>query len=190
MINVGQQLKKYRIQQGYSQEVLAEKLYVSRQTISNWENNKSLPDIHNLLMMCSLFNVSLDDLVKGDVYQMDREVVRKEMNKWTWCMLVTFVIAAVLIGPMIHYFSWLGLFIILILYMIGLFASIRIDRLKYKHNMKNADRIIAFMNGEDPNKVQVTKKRELFTSALAFICFVGSIMIIVLASLWLTDVFL
>lgn len=99
---------------------MAEKLYVSRQTISNWENNKSLPDIHNLLMMCSLFNVSLDDLVKGDVYQMDREVVRKEMNKWTWCMLVTFVIAAVLIGPMIHYFSWLGLFIILILYMIGL----------------------------------------------------------------------
>ena len=56
--------------------------------------------------------------------------------------------------------------------------------------MENADRIIAFMNGEDPNKVQVTKKRELFTSALAFICFVGSIMIIVLASLWLTDVFL
>ena len=42
------------------------------------------------------------------------------MNKWTWCMLVTFVIAAVLIGPMIHYFSWLGLFIILILYMVGL----------------------------------------------------------------------
>ena len=71
-------IKKYRIQQGYSQEVLAEKLYVSRQTISNWENNKSLPDIHNLLMMCSLFNVSLDDLVKGDVYQMDREVVRKK----------------------------------------------------------------------------------------------------------------
>lgn len=42
-----------------------EKLYVSRQSISNWENDKSLPDIHNLLMMCDLFNVTLDDLVKG-----------------------------------------------------------------------------------------------------------------------------
>ena len=42
-------------------------MFVSRQTISNWENNKSYPDIHNLLMMCNLFNVSLDDLVKGDV---------------------------------------------------------------------------------------------------------------------------
>ena len=57
---------------------------------------------------------------------------------------------------MIHYFSWLD-YLSLILYMVGLFASIRIDRLKYKHNMENADRIIAFMNGEDPNKVQVTK---------------------------------
>ena len=55
---------KYR-EKNYSQEYLAEKLYVSRQTISNWENERSYPDIHNLLMMCNLFNVSLDDLVKG-----------------------------------------------------------------------------------------------------------------------------
>lgn len=50
-----------------SQEELAEKIHVSRQSISNWENERSYPDIHNLLMMSILFNVSLNDLVKGDV---------------------------------------------------------------------------------------------------------------------------
>lgn len=53
---------------GYSQEYLAEKLYVSRQTISNWENERSYPDVHNLIMMCELFNVSLDDLVQGEIH--------------------------------------------------------------------------------------------------------------------------
>ncbi|HDC0343189.1 TPA: helix-turn-helix transcriptional regulator, partial [Staphylococcus aureus] len=45
-MNLSKQIKKYRERDGYSQEYLAEKLYVSRQSISNWENDKSLPDIH------------------------------------------------------------------------------------------------------------------------------------------------
>lgn len=63
-MNLGHQIKYYRQRDYLSQESLAEKLYVSRQTISNWENDKSYPDIHNLLMLSSLFDVSLDDLVK------------------------------------------------------------------------------------------------------------------------------
>ncbi|MED3069629.1 helix-turn-helix transcriptional regulator [Bacillus thuringiensis] len=57
----------FRKQDNMSQEELAEKIHVSRQSISNWENERSYPDIHNLLMMSILFNVSLNDLVKGDV---------------------------------------------------------------------------------------------------------------------------
>ena len=41
--------------------ILVEKMFVSRQTISNWENDKSYPDIHNLLIMCQLFKISLDE---------------------------------------------------------------------------------------------------------------------------------
>ena len=57
-MDIGQQIRKYRERDEYSQEYLAEKLYVSRQTISNWENEKSYPDIHNLLVMCELFDIS------------------------------------------------------------------------------------------------------------------------------------
>ena len=76
MMEIGQQIRKYRKRKVFSR-VLSEKLYVSRQTISNWENERSYPDIHNLLMMCTLFNVSLDDLVKGDVKRMGHEEVKK-----------------------------------------------------------------------------------------------------------------
>ena len=57
------QIKKYRTELNLSQEELAEKVYVTRQTISNWENGKSYPDIHSLLLLSSLFNVSLDQLI-------------------------------------------------------------------------------------------------------------------------------
>lgn len=66
-MEAGAQIKKYRNNMKLSQDELAEKIYVSRQTISNWETGKNYPDIHSLLLLSTLFNVSLDQLVKGDV---------------------------------------------------------------------------------------------------------------------------
>ena len=63
-MQVGNQIKKYRDQLHLSQEQLAEKIYVTRQTISNWETNKSYPDIHSLVLLSQIFNVSIDQLVK------------------------------------------------------------------------------------------------------------------------------
>ena len=68
------QIKKYRTELKLSQEELTEKVYVTRQTISNWENGKSYPDIHSLLLLSSLFNVSLDQLIKGDIGTM-KEII-------------------------------------------------------------------------------------------------------------------
>ena len=76
-MQIGNQMKKYRDQFHLSQEQLAEKIYVSRQTISNWETNKSYPDIHSLVLLSQIFNVSIDQLVKGDLemmkYQIEKE---------------------------------------------------------------------------------------------------------------------
>ena len=71
------QIKKYRTELNLSQEELAEKVYVTRQTISNWENEKSYPDIHSLLLLSSLFNVSLDQLIKGDIETM-KEIINEQ----------------------------------------------------------------------------------------------------------------
>lgn len=54
-----------------TQEVIAEKLNVSRQTISNWENEKSYPDIISVIELSNLYSISLDDLLKGDDAMME-----------------------------------------------------------------------------------------------------------------------
>lgn len=56
-MEISTQIKKYRNAMELSQEDLAEKIYVTRQTISNWENGKNYPDIHSLLLLSSLLSV-------------------------------------------------------------------------------------------------------------------------------------
>ncbi len=65
-MNIGQLLKEARSKAGFTQEYVAESINVSRQTISNWENEKSYPDILSVIKLSDLYNVSLDDLLKGD----------------------------------------------------------------------------------------------------------------------------
>ena len=69
-MELGNQIKKYRNQLNMSQDELAEKIYVTRQTISNWENEKNYPDVHSLIRLSSLFEVSVDELIKGDLEMM------------------------------------------------------------------------------------------------------------------------
>ena len=115
-MNIGQQIRKYRERDEYSQEYLAEKLYVSRQTISNWENEKSYPDIHNLLVMCELFDISLDDLVRGDLNSNKQESIKRKMNIWSLVMIIGFTLSSILIGPLLYYFNLWGFIIIAILF--------------------------------------------------------------------------
>lgn len=63
----GTQIKKYRNEYKLSQEELAERVFVSRQSISNWENGKTYPDIKSLLLLSEVFSVSFDKLIKGDI---------------------------------------------------------------------------------------------------------------------------
>lgn len=65
-MEIGQKLKDARVHSGLTQEVVAEKINVSRQTISNWENEKSYPDIISVIELSNLYYISLDDLLKGD----------------------------------------------------------------------------------------------------------------------------
>lgn len=65
-MEIGQKLKDARIRSGLTQENVAESIDVSRQTISNWENEKSYPDIMSVIKLSDLYSISLDDLLKGD----------------------------------------------------------------------------------------------------------------------------
>ncbi len=77
-MEVGKKLKEARLNAGLTQEHVADKIMVSRQTISNWENGKSLPDIVSVMNMSDLYQISLDELLKGD--QKMREKVEKDVK--------------------------------------------------------------------------------------------------------------
>ena len=63
-MDVGERIKKYREKQNLSQDELALKIFVSRQTISNWENNNVPPSIDTLLRIARFFDVSTDYLLE------------------------------------------------------------------------------------------------------------------------------
>mgnify|MGYP001003856169 CR=1 FL=1 len=62
---IGDKLKEARLKKNMTQEEVAEKIFVSRQSISNWENNKTYPDIGNVIALSDLYGISLDELLKG-----------------------------------------------------------------------------------------------------------------------------
>ena len=76
-MNIGSMLKNARTRSGLTQERVAEELLVSRQTISNWENEKTYPDIMSVIKLSDLYEISLDELLKGD------EKMMKHLNEST-----------------------------------------------------------------------------------------------------------
>lgn len=66
-MQIGSRIQQLRKKQGWSQGELAEKLNVSRQTVSKWELAEALPDTENVIKLCRLFSVSADALLQPDV---------------------------------------------------------------------------------------------------------------------------
>ena len=83
-MKLSEKIIKFRKTNGWSQEDLAEKMYVSRQAISRWENGTALPDANNILQLSKLFNVTTDYLLNEE-YSSDTDIpfvkeVRDKMN--------------------------------------------------------------------------------------------------------------
>jgi len=77
LLNIGIKIQEYRVKNGFSQEMLAENLGVSRQSISKWELGQSLPEIDKIITMSKLFCVTTDDLLS-----INNKIVQKTNNKF------------------------------------------------------------------------------------------------------------
>lgn len=65
-MSFGEKLKHERAKRGWSQEELAEKLFVSRQSVSKWENGQNYPSIEIIIKMSDLFGLTIDELLRSD----------------------------------------------------------------------------------------------------------------------------
>lgn len=87
-MNVGEKLTKARRNSGLSQEEVAEKIKVTRQTISKWELNETLPNIEQAQLLAQLYNKNIDELINKDEYKEITETIKqttfKNADKINW----------------------------------------------------------------------------------------------------------
>ena len=103
--DIGSKIKAARLEKKLTQEQVAELLGVSRQTISNWENEKSYPDIISVIKMSDCYEVSLDYLLKGEQtmktyyeYLEESTNVVKSNKKLTGAILLNIILMILLIA--------------------------------------------------------------------------------------------
>lgn len=100
-MKIGDKLKNARLKKSMTQEEVAEKLFVSRQSISNWENNKTYPDIGNVIALSDLYQISLDELLKGSdnfMKHLEESTNIVESNKKLIFIIVIALIAMIIMA--------------------------------------------------------------------------------------------
>lgn len=160
-MDISNQIKTRREAMGLSQEQLAEKLYVSRQTISNWERDKTYPDVQSLLMLSILFGTSIDTFVKGDVTVMEEAIERDRKRMGTRMMrlavLMLLLLAAAFALILSPAFVWMeeawGVGIASAVAFLPAVAALVVaailEQIKRENDLVTYREILAFMNGED-----------------------------------------
>ena len=110
-MEIGQKLKDKRTALGLSQEQLAEKMGVTRQTIANWEKGKTYPDIASVLKLSDLYGVSLDELLKEDAAMRKHTEEAAVLPRRYWNILFEVAILLLPFGLLVAYWGlvWVGL---------------------------------------------------------------------------------
>ena len=78
---LAENLKKIRKDKGYTQEILAEKLNVVRQTVSKWEKGLSLPDVDMLSKIANVLETDVNILIDGQITTTDQSEIVKQLAK-------------------------------------------------------------------------------------------------------------
>lgn len=161
-MELGKQIKKHRQEVQLSQEKLADRVYVSRQTISNWENDKSYPDVNSLALLSEIFQISLDNLIKGDIEVM-KDVIQKEeivkMNRYGKIYTIMLIVTVVSAVPL---FMWLGVWAFIpwgIIWALSMYFAFQVEKVKKDNDVQTYKEIVAFSEGKLLDDIQ--KQREI-----------------------------
>lgn len=173
-MEVGHRIREQRTAIGMSQDDLAARVYVSRQTISSWENDKTYPDLQSLLLLSEIFDVAIDTLIKGDVETMTTAVRNdaRLMRNLSWAVLGCF---ALIIASMAWYlvqslvWNWTfeqtipTLVLTITFWAASMGLAVWTDRLKHTNDLATYREISDFLEGlpvdRDTEKGHRARKR-------------------------------
>ena len=197
-MEIAVQIRKHRTESGVSQKDLADKIYVTRQTVSNWENGKSYPDIQSLLLLSQLFGVTVDQLIKGDLETMKQEISQEAVDTFNresrifaaMCIVsaVTFIPAAAL-GFSRNQWWVLGLWVFL--YGLTMHEAFRVEKLKKNHNLHTYREIVAYSEGRTLEELEAAEERGKRPYQAVFKVLAGAAVGVLLAALaiWVAEFF-
>lgn len=152
-MELGSQIKRHRTERKLSQDDLAAKIYVSRQTVSNWETDKTYPDVESLLLLSVLFDVTIDELIKGDVEAMKQAVSNdfKKIAILSWGGVACALVAVVLTLGGIALWDWNlvpSVLMGLLLWGIGIALIAISGRIQKQHDLYTYRELLAYAKGE------------------------------------------
>lgn len=153
----GKQIKMHRQEAELSQEELANRVYVSRQTILNWENDKSYPDVNSLVLLSEIFQISLDKLIKGDIGVMKEVIQKEEIEKMKRYGRIYTIMLIVTVVSAVPLFMWLGVWAFIpwgIIWAISMYFALKIEKVKKDNDVQSYKEIVAFSEGKLLDDIQ------------------------------------
>lgn len=167
-MELGSHIKEHRTELGLSQDDLAERIYVSRQTISNWERGRTYPDAQSLLLLSNVFGVTVDSLIKEDVETM-AQVINEAVKKYNALSTITVVSAVVFLALSAwaaFQFEWgWGMHIAptaafaAVALVVMLVALVYMERMKKQHDLVTYREVLAFSRGEQVDRDTLEGRR-------------------------------
>ena len=189
-MELGKQIRKYRNERTLSQEALADKVYVSRQTVSNWENDKSYPDVNSLVLLSEVFEISLDQLIKGDVEMMKEQINQTDQKRFgRLSNIFAILFLAVLITPipLEHFLSYAGIAIWVVIFGAALYTAALVEREKKKFDVQTYREILAFTEGKSLSEIEKAREEGKRVYQKAFLVIATGVitLIVTLFFLWI-----
>ncbi len=189
-MELGKQIKKYRNEKELSQTALAERVFVSRQTISNWENDKSYPDIKSLVLLSEIFEISLDQLIKGDVDMMREQINQDDQRAFgRLSCIFTVLFAAIMITPipLAHFFSNVGIAVWLVLLAAGIYVAYLVEKEKKRFNIQSYKEIVAFVEGKSLDEIEKAREegKRIYQKVLLAMAAAACALLVSLFFLWI-----
>jgi transcriptional regulator with XRE-family HTH domain len=167
-MNIGKKLSSLRQSNNFSQDQLAEKLLVSRQTVSNWETEKTYPDINSLVMISDIFDLSLDQLIKEDLPLMKNKIKQTQI-RWLGIGVVLIIALTYLSLIVLKWSVSLGSLLVGATTVVGLILIYYFWKAMNSANLKSFKQVIDYANDQQVDTKKRSKSATVVQSVVALI---------------------
>ena len=196
IMEIGKRIREYRKIYNLSQEQLADKIFVSRQTVSNWENGKTYPDIQIIVSLSILFNVSLDELIREDLEEMKMKINNKKANNradiYSLIMICSTILASLSIGLVVALPESKLIWIVpIILFLPAVWSSFVLEKFKRNNDLKTYKEILAFSQNKDVEMLRERRapRRIRIEKGIIVLGYVGITLFICLIAISIANLF-